>query len=103
VIQVRNEKRPAYDGRANTDLHLANDEVGIVAIARERWLNVVLAGRPGLRVGFSGHDFSGGKQAPAVRTSRATTNHPMALAASSPARRSLRDDRDVLAANPALK
>ena len=42
-------------------------------------------------------------QAPAVRASGATTNHAMALAASSAARGSLRDDRDVLAANPVLK
>ena len=42
-------------------------------------------------------------QAPAVRASGATTNHTMALAATSAARGSLRDDRDVLAANPVLK
>lgn len=60
VIQVSNETRDAYDGSSKTKVALANGEIGLVAAGNEQFLNVVFAGRPGLRVGYSGREFPQG-------------------------------------------
>ena len=60
VIQVSNQWRDAYDGDASEDHYVANGEVGLVAKGKHPWLNVLFAGRPGLRFGYSGRDFPGG-------------------------------------------
>ncbi len=60
VIQVWNERRKAYDGTAQTEVYLANGEIGTVGNGTHPWLNVVFAGRPGLRVGYRGRNFPGG-------------------------------------------
>jgi hypothetical protein len=60
VIQISNQSRDAYDGKATDECYVANGEVGLVASGKYPWLNVVFAGRPGLRFGYSGRDFPGG-------------------------------------------
>ena len=60
VIQTANQRRAAYDGSTNDEYYLANGEVGLVASGKNGWLNVVFAGRPGLRFGYRGRDFPGG-------------------------------------------
>src|SRR5262249_433868 len=60
VIQLRNGKRPAYDGHTNTEHYLANGEVGLVANDKNKWLNVAFAGRPNLRFGYRNREFPGG-------------------------------------------
>ncbi|MFK0333838.1 AAA family ATPase [Rhizobium sp. NPDC090275] len=60
VIQVSNQWRGAFDGRESGDHYVANGEVGLVANGKAPWLNVVFAGRPNLRFGYSGRDFPGG-------------------------------------------
>lgn len=65
VIQTVNEWRNAYDGSDSEKHYIANGEVGLVANSqRDRkgqpWQNVVFAGRPGLRFGYTGRDFPGG-------------------------------------------
>lgn len=60
VIQTSNQWRNAYDGQASDKHYLANGEVGLVATGKNGWLNVLFAGRPGLRFGYSGRDFPGG-------------------------------------------
>ncbi|MCQ3951332.1 MAG: hypothetical protein DPW14_16110 [Planctomycetes bacterium] len=60
VIQTKNQTRQAYNGTSKDDYYLANGEVGLVANRQDKWLNVVFAGRPGLRFGYSKRDFPGG-------------------------------------------
>jgi len=60
VIQTSNQWRKAYDGQDSDKHYLANGEVGLVATGKNGWLNVLFAGRPGLRFGYSGRDFPGG-------------------------------------------
>jgi AAA domain/UvrD-like helicase C-terminal domain len=60
VIQISNQWRPAYDGEQGTDHYIANGEVGLVAKTNHPWSNVIFAGRPNLRFGYSGRDFPGG-------------------------------------------
>ncbi|MCD2514723.1 AAA family ATPase [Massilia sp. G4R7] len=60
VIQISNQWRNAYDGKASDEHSLANGEVGLIATAKHPWMNVVFAGRPGLSFGYSKRDFPGG-------------------------------------------
>jgi hypothetical protein len=60
VIQISNQWRNAYDGKASHEHYLANGEVGLVATAKHPWMNVVFAGRPGLSFGYSKRDFPSG-------------------------------------------
>lgn len=60
VIQTSNEHRSAYDGESSEEHYIANGEVGVAATDTNGWMNVVFAGRPGLRFGYSKRDFSGG-------------------------------------------
>ena len=60
VIQISNQWRNAYDGKASDEHYLANGEVGLVATAKHPWMNVLFAGRPGLSFGYSKRDFPGG-------------------------------------------
>lgn len=60
VIQISNQWRDAYNGKANEEHYLANGEVGLVAIAKKPWMNVVFAGRPRLSFGYRKRDFPGG-------------------------------------------
>jgi hypothetical protein len=60
VIQTSNQRRDAFDGRQSDEHYLANGEVGLVAHGKYPYLNVVFAGRPGLRFGYTGRDFPGG-------------------------------------------
>ncbi|CAJ6802811.1 AAA ATPase [Burkholderia pseudomallei] len=60
VIQLSNQWRNAYNGEASDEHYLANGEVGLVAIERAPWMNVVFAGRPGLTFGYSKRDFPRG-------------------------------------------
>jgi hypothetical protein len=60
VIQTSNQWRKAYDGKESEKHYLANGEVGLAAVGKNGWMNVVFAGRPGLRFGYSKRDFPGG-------------------------------------------
>lgn len=60
VIQTSNQHRSAYDGKASEKHYIANGEVGLAATDTNGWMNVVFAGRPGLRFGYSKRDFPGG-------------------------------------------
>ena len=60
VIQTSNQWRDAYDGKISGEHYLANGEVGLAATGKNGWMNVVFAGRPGLRFGYSKRDFPGG-------------------------------------------
>jgi hypothetical protein len=60
VIQLSNQTRSAYDGKASSDHYLANGEVGLVSTGKNGWLNVMFAGRDGLRFGYNKRDFPGG-------------------------------------------
>lgn len=60
VIQLKNGKRKAFDGKQQLDVYLANGEIGTVAPGKNGWLNVVFAQRPGLRVGYHARQFGGG-------------------------------------------
>ena len=61
VIQVRNERRKAFDGSSSRREFLANGEVGIVGHGKEKWLNVHFAHRPNLTFGYrNSSDFPGG-------------------------------------------
>jgi hypothetical protein len=60
VIQTSNQHRSAYDGTAQEKHYIANGEVGLAATDTNGWMNVVFAGRPGLRFGYSKRDFPGG-------------------------------------------
>lgn len=60
VIQLTNQRREAYDGSESSEHYLANGEVGVVATGNWTWLNVVFAGRPGLRFGYRKWDFPQG-------------------------------------------
>lgn len=60
VIQTSNQHRSAYDGKSQEKHYIANGEVGLAATDTNGWMNVVFAGRPGLRFGYSKRDFPGG-------------------------------------------
>jgi hypothetical protein len=60
VIQLRNESRSAYNGTSKEAVYLANGEVGVVCGGKSPFLNVVFAGRPGLRVGYRKDEFPRG-------------------------------------------
>lgn len=60
VIQTSNQWRKAYDGVKADKHYLANGEVGLVAPGKNGYRNVLFAGRPNLRFGYSGRDFPGG-------------------------------------------
>ncbi|NTX39157.1 AAA family ATPase [Myxococcus sp. CA033] len=60
VIQTSNQHRNAYDGKASEKHYIANGEVGLAATDTNGWMNVVFAGRPGLRFGYAKRDFPGG-------------------------------------------
>lgn len=61
VIQVVNQNRDGWTGRASTTCYLANGEVGTMAMAKNGWMNAVFAGRPGVTFGYrNSRDFSGG-------------------------------------------
>ena len=60
VIQTSNQWRDAYDGTASDEHYIANGEVGLAAVAKNGWMNVVFAGRPGLRFGYNKRDFPRG-------------------------------------------
>jgi hypothetical protein len=60
VIQTSNQWRNAYDGKGTAKHYLANGEVGLVGNGKHGYLNILFAGRPNLRFGYSGRDFSGG-------------------------------------------
>ncbi|RAI71188.1 hypothetical protein DOZ80_04895 [Pseudomonas fluorescens] len=60
IIQTSNQWRSAFDGSGSDKHYLANGEVGLVATGKNGWLNVLFAGRPGLRFGYSGQDFPSG-------------------------------------------
>lgn len=60
VIQTSNQHRSAYDGKSQDKHYIANGEVGLAATDTNGWMNVVFAGRPGLRFGYSKRDFPGG-------------------------------------------
>lgn len=60
VIQTSNQRRQAYDGKTSEKYYIANGEVGLAANDTKGWMNVVFAGRPGLRFGYSKRDFPNG-------------------------------------------
>ncbi|QQA41784.1 AAA family ATPase [Pelagovum pacificum] len=60
VIQTSNQRRKAFDGEVQEEYHLANGEVGLAAPGKNGWMNIVFAGRPGLRFGYSKRDFPSG-------------------------------------------
>jgi hypothetical protein len=60
VIQTSNQHRDAYDGKFSEKHYIANGEVGLAATNTNEWMNVVFAGRPGLRFGYSKRDFPRG-------------------------------------------
>ena len=60
VIQTSNQQRKAYNGQDSDKHYLANGEVGLVASGKNGWLNVLFAGHPNLRFGYSGKDFPSG-------------------------------------------
>jgi len=62
VIQLKNQRRKAYDvrNRSKERIYLANGEVGICATDRSGFLNVAFAGRPHLTVGYRDWDFPSG-------------------------------------------
>lgn len=60
VIQLRNQKRNAYDGKDKQEVYLANGEVGIACGAANKFLNAVFADRPGLRIGYRKTEFPRG-------------------------------------------
>ncbi len=60
VIQLKNQKRKAYNGTESEDVYLANGEIGIVCGGKYPYRNVVFAGRPGLSVGYRKQEFPRG-------------------------------------------
>lgn len=60
VIQNRNQKRSAYDGKSQSKIYLANGEIGIIANHKGKYLNAVFAGRPNCTVGYQPKDFPSG-------------------------------------------
>lgn len=60
VIQVSNQWRDAYDGQETGNHYVANGEVGLVGNGKAPWLNVIFAGRPNVRFGYSSRDFPRG-------------------------------------------
>jgi len=62
VIQVRNERRKAFDRADRTEerVAIANGEIGAVAPGKYGWLNVVFAGRSNLTFGYRGRNFPHG-------------------------------------------
>lgn len=60
VIQNRNQRRNASDGKSQIKIDLANGEIGMVAYSKNKYLNIVFAGRPGYTVGYQTRDFPSG-------------------------------------------
>lgn len=60
VIQTSNQRRKAFDGTSSDEYYLANGEVGLAASGQKGWMNVLFAGRPGLRFGYNKRDFPSG-------------------------------------------
>lgn len=60
VIQTSNQRRKAFDGTSSDEFDLANGEVGLAATGQKGWLNILFAGRPWLRFGYSKRDFPSG-------------------------------------------
>lgn len=60
VIQNRNQRRNAYDGKSQCKIDLANGEIGMVAYSKNKIMNVVFSGRPGNTVGYTTKDFPSG-------------------------------------------
>jgi hypothetical protein len=60
VIQIKNQWRSAYDGSSSEKYYLANGEVGLAATGGSGWMNILFAGRPNLRFGYSKRDFPSG-------------------------------------------
>jgi len=60
VIQTSNQRRNAYNGNSSDEYYIANGEVGVAAPGSKGWMNIVFAGRPGLRFGYSSRDFPSG-------------------------------------------
>lgn len=60
VIQNCNQRRYAYDGKSQSKIYLANGEIGIVAFNKNKYMNVVFAGRPGYTIGYTHKDFPSG-------------------------------------------
>jgi len=61
VIQVRNQNRDGWTGRANEKFYLANGEVGTMAVLQKGWMKAVFAGRPGVTFSYrNSRDFPGG-------------------------------------------
>lgn len=60
VIQTSNQRRKAYDGASSEEFYLANGEVGLAASGQKGWMNILFAGRPRLRFGYSKRDFPSG-------------------------------------------
>lgn len=59
VIQLRNQKREAWDwdNRGVVEEYLANGEIGIVSNSKKGFHNVAFAGRAGLTFGYHGKSF----------------------------------------------
>lgn len=60
VIQISNQRRKAFDGASSEEFYLANGEVGLAASGQKGWMNILFAGRPRLRFGYSKRDFPSG-------------------------------------------
>ena len=61
VIQIQNQWREGWTGRATEKAYLANGEVGTMALVKNGWMSAVFAGRPGVTFGYRGaRDFPGG-------------------------------------------
>jgi ATP-dependent exoDNAse (exonuclease V) alpha subunit len=60
VIQLRNQRRDAYDGTKRRELYLANGEVGVVCGGDDKYSKVVFSGRPGLTVSYQPKEFPQG-------------------------------------------
>ena len=61
VIQLKNGLRPAWDGKSQEEMYIANGEVGILTSSSKGFLNAIFAGRPGRTFGYSSkYDFSDG-------------------------------------------
>lgn len=60
VIQLRNQRRDAYDGTQRQEVYLANGEVGLVCGGQPPYRKVVFAGRPGLMFSYTRREFPRG-------------------------------------------
>jgi ATP-dependent exoDNAse (exonuclease V) alpha subunit len=61
VIQLKNGTRPAWNGKSQDEMYIANGEVGILTSSAKGFLNAIFAGRPGWTFGYSAkYDFADG-------------------------------------------